>query len=1376
MAHVFSGPGMQVRTFAACLTIMVALFAGVHADELVIPRTEAPPTLDGALDDPCWQTAVLLQGFTEPNSFLAARKTVEARACFDDQMLYLGIACAEPHPERIKAGIADGGPVWEDDSVSVCFRGKEAMDVDQLQANSAGARKAVRLRQGAVVPWQPAWETRGRKGDQAWTLELRIPLADLDRATPKRGEMIAVKISRLDLVDGYALSVWPPHATSTYDDGAGYGALYFGGINLIENPEMTDLDGDRPRAWSFHSDFAELLSPDLCRAGRDGDRPVILFSPVRCWCAVSQKLDLQPNRLYRLEAQVRGTVGMGLRVRTKPAADAPDGDKASLFAVQSVPSEDYLPLGVNFSTGPTGETLISLAAGADRPEHRPGATGEVRIADLRVLEVIRAAADGPAIPVAPDAATPLRLVKLPVADCRIVRGFQIAPVDGKLDSIDWDGNTWEYRMNGDAGVHYAYRNNDGLHITLADPGPVHAVLIRGGAGVKLYGAGATYEGPGAAPLLHVFRGYVSTSHALFDVPATGGKFSFFDIADGTISDVSFLRIESGPGDLPQPESWRVGGPIDMAKVSAFLNARFEQSCRSSCALAPAATGTTAPLDMPVRLPVHWISAPLEGEMPLAAIGLDFEAPGAPAGAPLSVRVQDPLNPRAELMGVDLALQGPGRHRIILDFPDQVVPAGVPLWLTVTCDWPAKLAGPDGGAPVVQLYRVDRARALPEALAYRKLLLKGLFACLSEQRPWNRIPPKADIDKWLAAVPTDNPYAINLVAPLRELFDTISQCKALAPADDTVRQYDEWVFQNYRGLQRPDAQVDAVPGAPEWAVVVRQAWRLSRQVPEWWLDNRLVPTGELGGEVGDDTDMFQNYADFPMLENDGVAARIKAAAARLAELAEQDHLEQGLNRGATDPLHAYEEGVNHEALMLWWFYGDPVYVERCMTAARSTEALTTVTALGHRHFKNPRCGAEDLRIDRKLGVEDGLHPLMLHPALEVAWYNRNPRVLKFLTEWADGWLAHQNPGAYASSVDVATEKVLSAAKLPFMDGTWGQGTAMAFIGWVTGEAKYINPFVEGWRAASNSGVADAVAAEMLYRQAFPLDAKLAAHLQTRGGLANLLITGKKDNLLYYIKRDIAELQNFPVMYTSAEPFTDRVFLHTVCGAAAAYTGGFATRNKFTHPHAVSYEGFGTDYAALVLNASRSLFRVLLYNFAEQPREGRMRFWTLEHGRYRLTMGPDADGDDKADQADRQDTVEIQRATAVPVTLPPRQVMVLELQQEQKLDDELLRPDLALSPLDVKVTDGGVEGVAHNIGAAAAPSCEVALLDPSGRVVARQALGPIEAPLDLLPRRQPFSFAGVRPQGDGWRLVLNPSREFSELFDGNNTVAIPPAVAK
>ena len=122
------------------------------------------------------------------------------------------------------------------------------------------------------------------------------------------------------------------------------------------------------------------------------------------------------------------------------------------------------------------------------------------------------------------------------------------------------------------------------------------------------------------------------------------------------------------------------------------------------------------------------------------------------------------------------------------------------------------------------------------------------------------------------------------------------------------------------------------------------------------------------------------------------------------------------------------------------------------------------------------------------------------------------------------------------------------------------------------------------------------------------------------------------------------------------------------------------------------------------------------------------------------------------------------------------MVLELQQEQKLDDELLRPDLALSPLDVKVTDGGVEGVAHNIGAAAAPSCEVALLDPSGRVVARQALGPIEAPLDLLTRRQPFSFAGVRPQGDGWRLVLNPSREFSELFDGNNTVAIPPAVAK
>jgi hypothetical protein len=63
----------------------------------------------------------------------------------------------------------------------------------------------------------------------------------------------------------------------------------------------------------------------------------------------------------------------------------------------------------------------------------------------------------------------------------------------------------------------------------------------------------------------------------------------------------------------------------------------------------------------------------------------------------------------------------------------------------------------------------------------------------------------------------------------------------------------------------EPEIDSVPGAPEWAIVARQAWLTARAVPEWWLEHRLAPTGEFGGEVGDDSDMYQNLGVAKIVE-------------------------------------------------------------------------------------------------------------------------------------------------------------------------------------------------------------------------------------------------------------------------------------------------------------------------------------------------------------------------------------------------------------------------------------------------------------------------------------------------------------------------------
>ena len=191
-----------------------------------------------------------------------------------------------------------------------------------------------------------------------------------------------------------------------------------------------------------------------------------------------------------------------------------------------------------------------------------------------------------------------------------------------------------------------------------------------------------------------------------------------------------------------------------------------------------------------------------------------------------------------------------------------------------------------------------------------------------------------------------------------------------------------------------------------------------------------------------------------------------------------------------------------------------------------------------------------------------------------------------------------------------------------------------------------------------------------------------------------------------------------------------------------------------------------FAALVLICRRDRFRCLVYNFRDAPNAGHVRFWTLDHGRYRFRTGPDRDGDDAADGSEREEVVVVARATAVPVSLPPGTVTVLELEQIERLDDIRQRPDLAITGREVSAADGVVSGVVHNIGAKPVSSYVVALADPNGRLRASKALGPLAAPTDLEPKRQSFRFEGVPADVGGWTVRVDPDDAVAEVFEGNN----------
>jgi len=181
-------------------------------------------------------------------------------------------------------------------------------------------------------------------------------------------------------------------------------------------------------------------------------------------------------------------------------------------------------------------------------------------------------------------------------------------------------------------------------------------------------------------------------------------------------------------------------------------------------------------------------------------------------------------------------------------------------------------------------------------------------------------------------------------------------------------------------------------------------------------------------------------------------------------------------------------------------------------------------------------------------------------------------------------------------------------------------------------------------------------------------------------------------------------------------------------------------------------------------------VLVYNFAPKAVTGQMRVWTLRHGRYRLRVGPDADRDDRMDSRTAERSLELARASAVPVTLPPKQVTVIELTRELRLDDERLLADLALSSAEVRLEGRTVHAAAHNIGSRAVESFDAALVDAAGTVRVRKTLGPLAAPLDLVPKRLPFAMGPLPAGAKGWSLVLDPDRRVPEIYEPNNRVRL------
>ena len=149
------------------------------------PKAAEPPKLDGKLDEACWQAAV--SGLLAPGGEPSALDPTRFYFAFDRDNLYLAARCEDSQIDSVTAEVAEqDGPVYSEDCVGYFVQPNlYEKIVYQIYFNPRGTAYDVQYKAGTDGylsgdrSWDGVYEVGTARTAEAWTIEVRIPLAQL---------------------------------------------------------------------------------------------------------------------------------------------------------------------------------------------------------------------------------------------------------------------------------------------------------------------------------------------------------------------------------------------------------------------------------------------------------------------------------------------------------------------------------------------------------------------------------------------------------------------------------------------------------------------------------------------------------------------------------------------------------------------------------------------------------------------------------------------------------------------------------------------------------------------------------------------------------------------------------------------------------------------------------------------------------------------------------------------------------------------------------------------------------------------------------------------------------------------------------------------
>jgi hypothetical protein len=181
-----------------------------------VPQAEAPPVIDGGLDDACWTKASAYSDFYCPDWDGAPPEKTTVYITADQEALYVGVRCEDRTPGDIVANeTRRNGAIWQEDHVEVMVDPTHQHKDYYTFVVSARGTQAENIPGGSAtkIEWRGDWPAAACRTDFGWTAELAIPYSLLPCAPGQ--DVIGLAVVR-EYAKERVVGVWP-NVGKTYD-------------------------------------------------------------------------------------------------------------------------------------------------------------------------------------------------------------------------------------------------------------------------------------------------------------------------------------------------------------------------------------------------------------------------------------------------------------------------------------------------------------------------------------------------------------------------------------------------------------------------------------------------------------------------------------------------------------------------------------------------------------------------------------------------------------------------------------------------------------------------------------------------------------------------------------------------------------------------------------------------------------------------------------------------------------------------------------------------------------------------------------------------------------------------------------------------------